>query len=237
MQMRADTVTITRSDTVRVRDTVFVDRPLPAPPPVTIHDTVRVPIIPPVRTGYFAVQGGVAFPLSKTKNVSTVGPSLYGSLGFNAPRGPLGLRIDGGYQLLRGQNIGQGYSAHSGLANQARPDLAIYSGTLNGVIRARFSKDTLPGDYGSFYIFGGGGAAHVRSYLQSTFSGDRSTANINSGFGEIEQNLTRALLNGGAGIEVGGLGTAKVFVEGRFVYIFTPGQKITYVPVGLGVRF
>ena len=50
-----DTVTITRSDTVRVRDTVFVDRPLPAPPPVTIHDTVRVPIIPPVRTGYFAV--------------------------------------------------------------------------------------------------------------------------------------------------------------------------------------
>lgn len=235
--MMTDTVRVTTTDTIRVRDTVFVDRPLPAPPPITIHDTVRVPVIPPVRTGYFAVQGGVAFPLSKTKNVSTVGPSMYGSLGFNAPRGPLGLRLDGGYQLLRGQNIGGGYSVNPITSNRARPDLAIYSGTLNGVIRARFSKDTLPGDYGSFYIFGGGGVAHVRSYLQSNFTGDRTTADINAGVGEVEQNLTRALLNAGAGLEVGGLGTAKVFVEGRFVYIFTPGQKITYVPVGLGIRF
>jgi len=228
-----DTVTVTRSDTVRVRDTVFVDRPLPAPPPV--HDTVRLaPPPPPVRTAYFGVQGGVAFPLSRTKDVTTVGPSLYGSLGFNAPRGPLGLRIDGGYQLLRGQNIGAGYSAHTGTANQARPDLAIYSGTLNGVIRARFTKDTMPGDYGSFYIFGGGGVAHVRSFLQTNQTGSTVSS---TGVGEIEQNLTRPLVNGGAGLEVGGLGSAKLFVEGRFVYIFTPGQKITYVPVGLGVRF
>lgn len=224
---RQDTVTITRSDTVRIRDTVFVDRPLPAPPPRV--DTVRLaPPPPPVRTGYFAVQGGVGLPLSRTKDIYNVGPSVYGSIGFNAPRGPLGLRLDGGYQLLRGKNIGNGYSAHNGI-DQARPDLAIYSGTLNGVIRARFTKDTIPGDYGSFYIFGGGGVAHVRSFLQSDRTADRAP--------DIESNLTRALLNGGAGLEVGGLGTAKVFVEGRFVYIFTPGEKITYVPVGLGVRF
>ena len=219
---RTDTVTVTRSDTVRVRDTVFVDRPLPAPPPRV--DTVRLaPPPPPVRTGYFAVSGGVGFPLSRTKDVVTVGPQMYGMIGVNAPRGPLGLRLDGGYGLLRGKNIGNGYS--SPYPNAARPDLAIYSGSLNGVIRARFTKDTLPGDYGSFYIFGGGGVAHVRSFLQSDVAPN------------VEQNLTRALLNGGAGLEVGGLGTAKLFVEGRFVYIFTPGQKITYVPVGLGVRF
>ncbi len=227
---RTDTVTVTRSDTVRVRDTVFVDRPLPAPPPRV--DTVRIPPPPPpVRTGYFAVQGGVGFPLSKTKDGTgggagyTVGPSIYGSIGFNAPRGPLGLRLDGGYQLLRGTNIGGGYSVNPRTSNYASPDLAIYSGTLNGVIRARFTHDTLPGDYGSFYIFGGGGVAHVRSFLQSDVSPN------------VESNLTRGVLNGGAGLEVGGLGTAKLFVEGRFVYILTPGQKITYVPVGLGVRF
>ena len=230
--MKADTVTVTRSDTVRVRDTVFVDRPLPAPPPRV--DTVRIaPPPPPVRTGYFAVSGGVGLPLSRTKDVVTVGPQMYGMIGVNAPRGPLGLRLDGGYGLLRGKNIGNGYS--SAYPNASRPDLAIYSGSLNGVIRARFTKDTLPGDYGSFYIFGGGGVAHVRSFLQSAQTG--AIADGQRGPNEIETNLTRALLNGGAGLEVGGLGTAKLFVEGRFVYIFTPGQKITYVPVGLGVRF
>ncbi|GJG87246.1 hypothetical protein tb265_24270 [Gemmatimonadetes bacterium T265] len=228
---RTDTVTVTRSDTVRIRDTVFVDRPLPAPPPV--HDTVRIPPPPPpVRLGYFGVVGGVGLPLSKTKDGTgsngvgyTVGPSVFGFIGANARSGVLGLRLDGGYTLLRGSNIGNGYSAHSGLDNQATPDLAIYQGTLDGVIRAPFGRDSTGADHGGFYIFGGGGVAHVRSFLQSDQAPD------------IEQNLTRALIQGGAGLEIGALGAGKIFAEGRFVYIFTPGQKITFVPIGLGVRF
>ncbi|HEY0777199.1 MAG TPA: hypothetical protein VGD56_04455 [Gemmatirosa sp.] len=223
---------MTRSDTVRVRDTVFVDRPLPAPPPRV--DTVRLaPPPPPARLGYFGVVGGVALPLSKTKDGTgsngvgyTVGPSVFGFIGANSRSGVLGLRLDGGYTLLRGQNIGGGYSVHSndGL-NQSTPDLAIYQGTLDGVIRAPFGRDSTGADHGGFYIFGGGGVAHVRSFLQSDVAPN------------IEQNLTRALIQGGAGLELGALGAGKIFAEGRFVYIFTPGQKITMVPIGLGVRF
>ena len=240
---KTDTVTVTRSDTVRIRDTVFVDRPLPAPPPRV--DTVRLaPPPPPARLGYFGVVGGVALPLSKTKNGGlggssavtsgatpgyNVGPSVFGFIGANARSGVLGLRLDGGYTLLRGKNIGQGYSAHNGV-DQASPDLAIYQGTLDGVIRAPFGRDSTGADHGGLYIFGGGGVAHVRSFLQD---------NSQSGTGlvNIEQNLTRAAIQGGAGLELGALGAGKIFAEGRFVYIFTPGTKITFVPVGLGVRF
>ena len=225
---RTDTVTVTRSDTVRVRDTVFVDRPLPAPP--AVHDTVRLaPPPPPVRLAYFGVVGGVALPLSKTKdgtgggNGYNVGPSVFGFVGGNTRSGVLGLRLDGGYTLLRGKNIGAGYNA--GYPNQATPDLAIYQGTLDGVIRAPFGRDSVGNDHGGFYIFGGGGVAHVRSFLQSDVAPN------------IEQNLTRAVVQGGAGLEIGALGAGKIFAEGRFVYIFTPGQKISMVPVGLGVRF
>ena len=242
-QVRTDTVTVTRSDTVRIRDTVFVDRPLPAPPPRV--DTVRLaPPPPPARLGYFGVVGGVGLPLSKTKNGGlgsgsgslssggtpgyNVGPAVFGFIGANARSGVLGLRLDGGYTLLRGKNIGNGYSAHNGI-DQATPDLAIYQGTLDGVIRAPFGRDSTGADHGGLYIFGGGGVAHVRSFLQDN---SNNGGNVN-----IEQNLTRAVVQGGAGLELGALGAGKIFAEGRFVYIFTPGTKITYVPVGLGVRF
>lgn len=238
---RTDTVTITRSDTVRIRDTVFVDRPLPAPPPRV--DTVRLaPPPPPARLGYFGVVGGVGLPLSKTKNgglsgnadVSSgatpgynVGPSVFGFIGANARSGVLGLRLDGGYTLLRGKNVGGGYSTAPRTTNYASPDLAIYQGTLDGVIRAPFGRDSTGADHGGLYIFGGGGVAHVRSFLQDT---DNNAVNV-------ERNLTRAVVQGGAGLELGALGAGKIFAEGRFVYIFTPGTKITFVPVGLGVRF
>ncbi len=234
-----DTVTVTRSDTVRVRDTVFVDRVLPAPPP-RVDTVIRVPPPPPPRLGYFGVVAGVALPLSHTKDgtygngVATttaaspgynVGPSVFGFIGANARSGVLGLRLDGGYTLLRGKNVGNGYSTFPRTANYASPDLAIYQGTLDGVIRAPFGRDSLGADHGGLYIFGGGGAAHVRSFLQSDVAPN------------IEVNKTAAVIQGGAGLELGALGAGKIFAEGRFVYIFTPGTKITMVPVGLGVRF
>lgn len=241
---RTDTVTVTRSDTVRIRDTVFVDRPLPAPPPRV--DTVRLaPPPPPVRLGYFGVVGGVGLPLSKTKDGGfkdntavanggangnppgyNVGPSVFGFVGANSRSGVLGLRLDGGYTLLRGKNVGNGYSTRYATGNYATPDLAIYQGTLNGVIRAPFGRDSLGNDHGGLYIFGGGGVAHLRSFLQD-----------NEKSPNIEENITRALLQGGVGLELGALGSGKIFAEGRFVYIFTPGTKVTFVPVGLGVRF
>jgi hypothetical protein len=89
-----------------------------------------------------------------------VGPHGTVSLGVNSPRGILGLRVDGTYSLLRGKNTGRaGYSSNQ----PTFPDYGVITGGLNGVIRAPFGILASSG----FYIFGGGGAAHVRSFVQS----------------------------------------------------------------------
>ena len=102
------------------------------------------------------------------------------------------------------------------------PALSVITGGLNGVIRAPFGILASSG----FYIFGGGGVAHVRSFVQRG-------NNVLGG----EQNLTRGMLNGGAGIDIGRRDKGALFLEGRFMQIYTPGEKINIVPVTLGVKF
>lgn len=222
-QPMTDTVTVTRTDTLRVSDTVYVDRPSPPPPPV--HDTVQVPAPIPSRPVYFAVGAGAALPLQNSRDIYNIGPHIQGSLGFNAPIGPFGFRLDGSYTLLRGKNTGTaGYSS----GNPVYPDLGIYTGTAELVLRARFgNRDTTMASRGpnSFYIFGGGGVAHVRGFVQQTSAMSP------------EQNLTRATANGGVGLEFGRLSGGAIFIEGRYATIFTPNVRVSMVPIALGVRF
>lgn len=222
---RADTVTVMRTDTLRVSDTVYVDRQLPAPPPRV--DTLRVPAPIPYRPVYFAVAGGAALPLQDSKDIYNIGPHLQGSIGFNAPIGPFGLRLDGSYSLLRGKNVGRGYVGGGSAGNYTFPDLGVYTGTAELVLRARFgNNDSTSAQRGpnSFYVFGGGGVAHVRGFVQETGK-------------PYEQNMTRGTANGGAGLEFGRLSGGAVFVEGRYATIFTPNVRVSMIPVVLGVRF
>jgi hypothetical protein len=105
------------------------------------------------------------------------------------------------------------------------PDLGVIAGGLNGVIRAPFGILASSG----FYIFGGGGIAHVRSFIQE--NRDNGTGNFTP-----EKNLTRAFWNGGAGIDIGRRKGA-LYLEGRFMQVLTPGEKVNIVPVTLGVKF
>jgi hypothetical protein len=100
------------------------------------------------------------------------------------------------------------------------PDLGVIAGGLNGVIRAPFGILASSG----FYIFGGGGIAHVRSFVQ-----ERPQLTP-------EQNLTKGFWNGGAGIDIGRRQGA-LYLEGRFMQVLTPGEKVNIVPVTLGVKF
>jgi hypothetical protein len=171
---------------------------------------------------YFGIAGGAAFPLQNTDEVVGVGPHGTVSLGVNSPRGILGLRIDGTYSLLRGKNTGRaGYSSNQ----PTFPDYGVITGGLNGVIRAPFGILASSG----FYIFGGGGAAHVRSFVQSQREDNR-------GAFTPEQNVTKPFWNGGAGIDIGRRKGA-LYLEGRFMQVLTDGERVNMVPVTLGVKF
>jgi hypothetical protein len=169
------------------------------------------------------VSAGAAFPLKNTSDVSSRGPHITATLGANSPRGILGLRIDGTFSTLYGKNLGTaGFSSN----DRQFPELTLITGGLNGVIRAPFGILASSG----FYIFGGGGVAHVRSFVQR---GDNAQGQPRFG---PEQNLTRGMANGGAGLDIGRTKGA-LFLEGRFMTIFTPEERINVVPVTIGVKF
>jgi opacity protein-like surface antigen len=177
--------------------------------------------------GYLGISAGAAFPLANTNAVQGVGPHITATLGVNSPTGILGLRVDGTYTLLRGKNVGNGFSS-----NQLTfPDYSIATGGLNGVIRAPFGFLASSG----FYIFGGGGIAHARSFVQS----DENRFRTAVGGQQVgpEQNLTRAFWNGGAGLDIGRRSRGALFLEGRFMQILTPGERINMVPVTIGTKF
>ena len=50
------------------------------------------------------------------------------------------------------------------------------------------------------------------------------------------EDATRFSLNGGGGLSWG-IGNVSLFVEGRYVRVFTQGRDTDYVPVTLGLTF
>ena len=50
------------------------------------------------------------------------------------------------------------------------------------------------------------------------------------------EDVTRFALNGGGGLSFG-VGAVSLFVEGRYVRVFTQGRNTDYVPVTLGLTF
>ena len=48
--------------------------------------------------------------------------------------------------------------------------------------------------------------------------------------------MTRFAIDGGGGLSWG-LGRTSLFVEGRYVRVFTPGQDTDWVPVSVGLTF
>ena len=50
------------------------------------------------------------------------------------------------------------------------------------------------------------------------------------------EDRTQFALNGGGGLSFG-VGAASLFVEGRYVRVFTEGRRTDYIPVTLGITF
>jgi hypothetical protein len=50
------------------------------------------------------------------------------------------------------------------------------------------------------------------------------------------RNVTRFALNGGAGLSWG-IGAASLFVEGRYVRVFTQNRDTDFIPLSIGLTF
>jgi hypothetical protein len=238
---KVDTTTVipVPVDTTTKVDTTTVVTP-PPPPPPPAETTVVAPPMVIRRYGngfYFGIGGGTSVPTGAIRDAYDPGFNVTVPIGWDAPLGPLGLRLDLSYNQL---------DARSALRNTGNAvaitatNPQIWSAMADAKFRLPFTGRFVGGATTGLYAIGGVGAHYLRNY-SSTFGVTNPNTNINDQgvqTATLQNNgsLWRMGANVGGGISFG-FGSTELFVESRYVHIFTKNQATSYVPIILGLSF
>lgn len=220
--------------------------PMPAPPPpaatttettittsTTTGETQPMPMMPMRRSMRFGngVYLGLAAGLSSprggvARRVLEDNSNINGtaSLGWDPEHSPLGLRLDVTYNRLNGST----YGPPSAIRNYDNSNM--FSALADAKFRipfGRFNNST-----SGFYLIGGGGVHHIRNFQKFN---EVVRVTTNEGVDVRQENATRFGVNGGAGFALG-LGSTELFVESRYVRVFTAGRNLDYAPIVLGIN-
>jgi hypothetical protein len=238
-QTKVDTTIVTPVvvDTTTMKDTTTVVTPPPPPPPPAETTVVAPPLV--VRhygNGFYVgVGGGMNVPTGAIRDAYDPGFNVTVPIGWDAPTGPLGLRLDLSYNQL---------DARSALRNNGNAvtttstNPQIWSAMADAKFRLPFTGRFIGGATTGLYAIGGVGAHYLRNY-SSTFGLTNPSTNINDQglqAASLQDNgsLWRMGANVGGGISFG-FGSTELFVESRYVHIFTKDQATSYVPIILGL--
>lgn len=171
---------------------------------------------------YIGVAGGATFPTGDFKNGYNTGWNVDVPIGWQSTSTPWGLRLDATYNQLGGKSVSDGFNTFT-LSNAK-----VWSGLLDLTFRLPMGEQGTS----AFYLLGGGGVHHFTDLGGSTFSsGSGSTVVSNA-----TTSTTKLGLNGGAGYEFP-VGNVAMFVEGRYVSVFTDNGHTNYIPVSVGFKF
>jgi hypothetical protein len=156
----------------------------------------------------FGLGGGVSLPLGDFGDAAKTGFHGTGLVEFQPASLPVGIRLDGTYHRIGFSDLQEDFAGPG--------NFQMITGTLNGV----YTFQTAAESKFHPYIIAGAGVYNFKANFDD-FDDDSETK-----FG----------INGGAGFNMG-MGSASIFVEGRFHNVFTEGSSTTFVPITLGVRF
>jgi opacity protein-like surface antigen len=157
----------------------------------------------------FGLGGGVTLPLGDFGDAGKTGFHGMGLVEFQPASLPVGIRVDGSYHRV-------GFSDLQASGPLGDGNFQLIVGTVNGV----YTFQTAAESKFHPYIIAGAGAY-----------------NFKANFEDFDDNSeTKFGINAGAGFNMG-MGSASIFLEGRFHNIFTEGSSTKFVPVTLGVRF
>ena len=229
--------------------------PAPAPAPVmtdtmtsttttttTTVSTGEVPAAPMRSLGsnwYIGVAGAAEFPQNRLNDFYRTGYGVEGQLGWQPQSSPLGLRLNVGYARMRGDANQVFYNGATRITSQLA-DPQIIQGVVDAKLRLPIGN-FLSG----LYAVGGGGVYYFKNYVNTlgitTNPGTTGTVGQGSTGGSVtntfsSSDATRFGANIGGGVSFG-VGSAALFVESRYVRVFTPNTDTDYVPVALGVTF
>jgi len=213
--------TVTRTDTVRVTNTVTrVDTVIPPPPPVRLPGGV-----------YFGVGAGMNLPEGSLYVPNAPGNFFQAQLGWQGANSLLGIRIDGSYSKLGEDSGFSGY--------QADPDI------INGNADVKLALPWFHHAFGrtpAFTIYGIGGGSYVR-YKSLPMVLDVGAPNPgavaaypNVRLGDYDWE-NKWGWNAGGGVSIG-WGRTEVFAESRVIQFTrdnTPASR--QIPIILGINW
>jgi hypothetical protein len=217
---KADTVVVTRVDTVTIRgrtDTVVNT--------VMRYDTVTRMVYPPLAPlpgFFFGIGAGADIPMNNIRAVTKDGWAVQGQVGwFPSAASMFGIRADGTY----------GQTPHRETDCRGCSDPKLW--TVGGDVILRFPLDRTSKLNPVLYAFGGGGWAN--------FSGidTRQTRTLGNCVGSVQpcfKDGGQAYWDVGPGVDfsVGGL---HLYAEGRYMTVMTDGKNSHLFPVYGGIKF
>ena len=215
--------------------------------PVAKQQSPRVP-----GNFYIGLAAGASMPTGGFRDFYRDGWNADVPFGWRAPNSPLGLRLDVAYSRWTGETI-NGVKVGSS---------ALWDGMLDATVDMPFGTNKTS----AFYLFGGAGAHYFPAYGGSSESvattpppGDTSTTapppppappggypQVNTQVSQANEDAitpadrsstTRFGLNGGAGLSFGLPQGSALFLETRYVSVFTRAEHTNYLPVVAGIRW
>ncbi|WP_275830184.1 hypothetical protein [Roseisolibacter sp. H3M3-2] len=195
--------------------------------------------VPPMRTTrfgnglYFGVQGGANFPQNEINSYYETGYGAGAQLGWDPASSPLGLRVNAMWNRLNGRDL------QNATINNVRYQADLNNADLYSVFgdaKLRLPFGRFLGATSGLYAVGGAGVTYFRNYTDfSNVTGIQpNNQNVVRTFNPEDK--TQFALNGGGGLSFG-VGAVSLFVEGRYVRVFTSGARTDYVPVTIGLTF
>jgi len=188
------------------------------------------------RNFYIGVAAGASMPSGEFRDLYRDGWSASVPIGWRAPNSPLGLRADIAYSKWGGETI-DGVKLGSA---------AVWDGMLDATLDMPFGANKAA----SLYLVGGGGVHYFpkyggESYSVATDSTSKTSPTPPGGYPQVNavvasgerSSTTRLGLNGGAGLSYTMPRGSALFLETRYVTVFTKNERTNYWPLVGGIRW
>jgi opacity protein-like surface antigen len=185
---------------------------------------------------YIGLAAGASMPSGEFRNDYRDGWNAAVPIGWRPANSPLGMRLDVSYSKWGGATV-------DGVKLQSA---AVWDGMLDATVDMPFGANRTS----SFYLIGGGGVHYFPSYGSESYStptpGDSTrTPPPPGGYPQVNSTVTtsepssttRFGLNGGAGISFGLPQRSALFMETRYVTVFTKNERTNYWPLVAGIRW
>lgn len=169
---------------------------------------------------YIGAGGGAAIPVGNFKDGYNTGWNVNIPIGWQSQTTPWGVQLDASYDRMNGKSLSSG-----GISANV-PDASIWAGMLDLTFRVPLGAESRSG----LYLLGGGGVHHFKDYGGSSVTSGGVT------YSSTGSSATKFGVNGGAGFDFP-VGMLNLYVEGRFISVFTKGKNTNYVPVVAGIKF